>query len=103
MPWRVPLAAGQRFDAPSGWCDPGAGPHSLHAVDHDAVVALQAGAHDAQAALEIARFDDALLGEIVLAERPHEAPRLIAQDRTIGHEHCIELARAEELKASKLT
>ena len=62
-----PSTAGRRLDAPVGRSDLGAGPHALHAVDHDAIVALQAGADDAQASLEIARLHDALLRDVVLA------------------------------------
>src|SRR5262250_10963 len=94
------LTAGERLDAPASRRDPGTRPHALHAVDDDAIVALQPGADDAQASFEIARLDDALLGEIILAQRPHESPRLIAQDRAVGHEQRLELTGAKELKAS---
>src|SRR5215470_3842462 len=77
----IPSAPGEGLDAPARWRDFGARPHALHAVDHDAIVALQSGAHDAQASFEIARLHDALLRDIVLAQRPHESLRLIAQDR----------------------
>src|SRR5262245_25052926 len=97
-----PLAAGERLDASVSRRDPGTRPDALHAVDHDAVVALHSGADDAEASLEIARLDDTLLGDVVVAQDPHESARLVAQDRAVGHEQGFEFARADELHASKL-
>src|SRR5687767_8085313 len=91
-----------RLDARAGGSDPAARADALHPVDDDAVVTPQAGAHDAQAALEIARLDDALLRQVVVTERPHEPPRLVAQDGAVGHEQRLELAGAEELQAAEL-
>src|SRR4029453_15479296 len=98
----IPSTSGQRLDVPVGRSDLGAGSHALHPVDHDSIVALQAGAHDAQASLEIPRLHHARLRDIVFAHDPHESPRLVAQDRTVRNEQRIELAGAEELKAPEL-
>src|SRR5262245_32336578 len=96
------LAAGRRLDPPVRRGDPGARPHALDTAAHDAIVALEAGTHDAHAALEVPRLDRALFREAVLAQHPHESPRLVAQDRAVGHEQRLELSRAEQLQAAEL-
>src|SRR6185503_20613458 len=77
--------------------DLGGRPHHRvgEAVEHDAIVGLQALAHDAQAFVEWSQGHRAALDDIVLVDHEHDLARLVRHDGGVRDQQRIVLAAIE--------